>query len=132
MIPERMPNTVTRPYRGLSVQEVDAALTEAALLGREVYRRTEYLVLRNGDDSALVAVRRAEPGPLFSPVVEARVLAAGDQVAWIQDPATDVTNATAMAGAALTKAMAALAAAGPRPGPVVFLVSGGAHPCSRG
>jgi hypothetical protein len=119
MIPEPARNTVTRPYRGLSVQEVDVPLTEAALLGhllgREVYRRTEYLVLRNGDDSALVAVRRAQPQPLFSPVVEARVLAAGDQVAWIRDPATDVANATAMARAALANA---------RPGVRAYVVLG--------
>jgi hypothetical protein len=47
---------------------------------------------------------------LFSPVVEARMLAAGDQVAWIQDPATDVSNATALAN--------------PRPGVDAFVVLG--------
>jgi hypothetical protein len=119
MILEPAPNTITRPYRGLSVQEVDVPLTEAALvpylLEREVYRRTEYLALRSGGDTALVAVRRARPDPLFSPVVEARVLAAGDQVAWIEDPATDVANATALAGAAL---------ANQRPGVRAYVVLG--------
>ncbi|MGH3671034.1 MAG: DUF7714 family protein, partial [Pseudonocardiaceae bacterium] len=72
MIPDPAPNTITRPYRGLSVQEIDVPLTEQALLafllGREVYRRSEYLVLRNGEGTALVAVRKQSEEPLFSPV----------------------------------------------------------------
>ena len=44
MIPDPAPNTITRPYRGLSVQEVDIPLTptaiEALLRSREIYRRT--------------------------------------------------------------------------------------------
>jgi hypothetical protein len=39
------PNTISRPYRGLSVQDVEVPLTELELvpflLGREVYRRTD-------------------------------------------------------------------------------------------
>lgn len=98
------PNTVTRPYRGLSVQDVDVPLTEpdllAYLLGREVYRRTDYLVLRNGTRTALAAVRKESLRPLFSPVAEAKILAGPDEVAWIDSPETDVGNATALAAAA--------------------------------
>jgi hypothetical protein len=119
MIPDPAPNTVTRPYRGLSVQEVDVPLTEAALLdhllGREVYRRTEYLVLRNGGATALCAVRHADDGALFSPVTEARVLATPERVAWISDSATDVGNATALARTALANA---------RPGVRAYVVLG--------
>ncbi|MGH3520260.1 MAG: DUF7714 family protein [Haloechinothrix sp.] len=104
MIPDPAPNTMTRPYRGLSVQETDVPLTEADLvpflLGREVYRRTDYLVLRNGGQSAVVAVRKESLEPLFSPVVEARVLAGPDEVVSIHSPDTDVGNATALARAA--------------------------------
>ena len=104
-IPEPAPNTITRPYRGLSVQETDVPLTEfdllPFLLGREVYRRTDYLVLRNGGDTALVAVRKESLDPLFSPVVAARVLAGPDAVAWIEEPDADVGNATALARTAL-------------------------------
>lgn len=101
MIPDPAPNTITRPYRGLSMQETDVPLTEADLipflLGREVYRRTEYLALRNGEDMALVAVRKESLEPLFSPVVEARLLAEPKQVVWIESPDTDVGNASALA-----------------------------------
>jgi hypothetical protein len=110
MIPDPVPNTLTRPYRGLSVQETDVPLTEADLvpflLGREVYRRTDYLLLRNGEDSAVVALRKASTEPLFSPVVEARVLAGPDEVVSISSPDTDVGNATALASAALAHAAA--------------------------
>lgn len=97
-------NTRAHPYRSLSIQEVGFTLTERAILdhldGREVYRRTDFLVLRSGADTALVAVRKASPEPLFSPVVEARVLAGPDEVAWVESPQTDVGNATALAAAA--------------------------------
>lgn len=105
MIPEPAPNTITRPYRGLSVQEVDVPLTELELvpylLGREVYRRTDFLVLRNRAETAVVAVRKASTDPLFSPVVEARVLAGPEQVVSIHASETDVGNATALARTAL-------------------------------
>jgi hypothetical protein len=108
MIPDPIPNLMARPYRGLSVQEVDVALTERDLLpfvlGREVYRRSDYLALRNGGETALVAVRRASDEPLFSPVVEARILAGPDEVVWVDSPDTDPSNATAMAKAALAHA----------------------------
>jgi hypothetical protein len=108
VIPDPAPNTITRPYRGLSVQEVDIPLTEldlaGYLLGREVYRRTDYLVLRNGPQTALVAVRKASTEPLFSPVVDVRVLAGPAEVVSIASPGTDVGNATALARTALRHA----------------------------
>ncbi len=104
-IPEALPNTRAHPYRGLSVQEVDFTLTEQAILahldGREVYRRTDYLALRNGAATALVEVRKASLEPLFSPVVAARLISGPDSTAWVEDPDVDVGNATALAGAAV-------------------------------
>ncbi len=114
MIETPAPNTVTRPYRGLSVQETDVPLTEVDLipwlLGREVYRRTEFLVLRNAGETAVVAVRKESFEPLFSPVVEARLLARPDQTAWIESPDADVGNATALARTALARARAGVLA----------------------
>jgi hypothetical protein len=119
VIPDPAPNTITRPYRGLSVQEVDVALTEPALvaflLGREVYRRSEYLVLRNGGATALVAVRKESETPLFSPVIEVRVLAGPEQVVSVEAPEVDVGNATALARVALAHA---------QPGAVAYVVTG--------
>jgi hypothetical protein len=104
MIPTPAPNTRAHPYRGLSVQDVDFALTERAVLayldGREVYRRTDFLALRSSGQTVLVAVRKADLVPLFSPVTEARVLAGPDETAWIESAETDVGNATSLAAAA--------------------------------
>lgn len=103
MIADLPPNFTTRPYRGLSVQEVDIVLTESAILdlliGREVYRRTDFLLLERAGAMALVAVEKASTDPLFSPVVEARVLALPDQIAILHSPHTDVGNASALAEA---------------------------------
>lgn len=99
------PNTVTRPYRGLSVQDVDIELTDEAigslLLGREIYRRTDYLALRRGSQTALVAVHAQNREPLFTPVTDLRVLAGPEETVWIDDPDTDVGNASALAHTAL-------------------------------
>ncbi len=119
MIAEPAANTITRPYRGLSVQEVDVPLTPAGIEGllshREIYRRTAFLVLRNGPDTALVAVRPADPGPLFSPVAELRVLSGPEATLWITDPPTDVGNATSLAAAACKQQ---------RPGVLAYVVQG--------
>ena len=114
MTPDPVPNTIVRPYGHLSVQEVDIPLTERSLtswlLGREVYFQTDYLALRRGGDVALVAVRKESAQPLFSPVVEARVLAEPDRATWVHSPDTDVDNPTALARAALSQARPAVAA----------------------
>lgn len=102
---EPAPNTVTRPYRGLSVQDVDIPLTDEAisalLLGREIYRRTDYLALRHGRQTALVAVHAEDREPLFTPVTDLRMLAGPTDTVWIDDPDTDVGNASALARTAL-------------------------------
>jgi len=119
MIPDPVPNTIARPYGCLSVQEVDVPLTERSLrsliLGREVFRQTEYLALRRGQRVAVVAVRKRSRRPLFSPVVELRVLAGPRRAAWVNSPGTDVGNPTALARAALGAA---------RPGVAAYLVQG--------
>jgi len=105
MIAEPAPNTITRPYRGLSVQDVGIPLTPAeigALLRRrEIYRRTAFLALRNESGTALVAVRPTDPGLLFSPVAELRVLSGPATTVWIDEPTADVGNASSLAAAAL-------------------------------
>lgn len=119
MIPEPEPNLTSRPYRGVSVADVGIALDEASitafLTGREVYRRTEFLVLRNGDDAALVQVAKESPEPLFSPATEIRVLATPDRLMWVNSPDTDCGNASALCRAAL---------AHPRPGIDAYVVQG--------
>ena len=110
MIAEPVSNLMSRPYRGLSVQDVDFELTEAALLdwiiGRDVYRRTEFVLVRGGGAgrgttaAALVALEPRQDTELFGPVRAARVLAGGSELELVDSPETDVGNATALAQAA--------------------------------
>ena len=104
MIADLAPNLMSRPYRGLSVQEVSFELTQAALLewitGRSVYRRTEFILVRNGAASALVTIGRRDSTELFGRVTEASVMALPAEVAMVDSPGTDVGNASAMAEAA--------------------------------
>ena len=119
MIADPVPNLMSRPYRGLSVQEVSFELTEAALLGwitgRNVYRRTEFIVVRNGDAGALIALGERASTELFGPVTEARVMALPAEVAMLDSPATDVGNASAIAD---------VAGRHRRPGVMAYVVTG--------
>lgn len=113
------PNARAHPYRGLSVQHVDqtpdAGFVKRFLLGREVYRRTDYLALVHGEEVALAAVAKASTEPLFSPVVDLAVWAGPGEAILVEDPTVDVANATALSGAAL---------AHHRPGVPCYVVQG--------
>lgn len=69
------------------------------LMGREVYRRTDYLALIHDGSVGLAAVAREESDDLFQRVSDVEVWSGPDRTMLIEDPAADVGNATALAGA---------------------------------
>jgi hypothetical protein len=99
-------NLVPGRYRDVAVATVEVPLTEEGLerhfLGREAYRRTRWVVARNGPAAALVEVTKAaEPGdPLFSPIVGVRVLALPGECALVDAPEVDTGVPTQLASAA--------------------------------
>lgn len=97
-------NFIARPYRGVSVQRWQGRLeleaVQNSLIGREAYRRTEFLVLRNDDQVALMRLMKASAEPLFSPIVGLDWLAGPDDCTYLESPDVDTGNATALAGAA--------------------------------
>lgn len=98
-------NLTPLPYRGVSVQPYAGEMTEAAivaqLLGRETYRRTEFIVLRGPQAQyAVVAVTARDRGPLFSPIDSVEALALPDDCVYIKDPQTDCGNRSALAALA--------------------------------
>lgn len=113
------PNTVARPYRGLSVQRIAPPTTTAEMLdhvrSRQVYRRTAYMALRWTGGAALLAVRPAAGDSLFRAVAETQLLAGPDDVVWIDEPHVDVGNPSALAAAAARHRT---------PGALVYLVQG--------
>jgi hypothetical protein len=80
----------TRPdaYRHVSVAEVPFTLTVETLtahfMGRECYRRTRYIVVRHGADTALIEVTPTDTEPLFSPAASVRVLALPHETVYVQ------------------------------------------------
>jgi hypothetical protein len=98
------PNFIARPYRGVSVQEVDTLEPEELrrhLLSRPVYRRTEFVVAVRGGERAVVQVERAGGDEILVPVRDARVLSGPAETSFIVDASVDTANASQMAAAAL-------------------------------
>jgi hypothetical protein len=94
------PNFIARPYRGVSVQDapgLDEGSLREWLIGRRVYRRTEFVVAACDGRHAVVQVEHPVGDDILAPVSDLRVLAAPDEVAFVVDPAVDTGNATQMA-----------------------------------
>ena len=95
-------NFVPLPYRRVSYQPYEGIMTEAAieahLLAREVYRRTDVVVLHKKEQElAVAAVQRAESDGLFTRVEAVEVLALPDTSVFIQSAETDPANRSALA-----------------------------------
>lgn len=99
-----MKNLVPLPYRRVSVQPYTGEMTEAAirahLMGREAYRRTDFVVLRNGDATAIAAITAPDRESLFSPIDSVEVLALPDACRYVDSPDTDPANPSALAAKA--------------------------------
>jgi hypothetical protein len=94
------PNFIARPYRGVSVQDApgldDGALREW-LIGRRVYRRTEFVVARRGGRHAVVQVEHPVGDDIVAPVTDLRIVARPDETAFVDDRSVDTGNASQMA-----------------------------------
>ncbi len=94
------PNFIARPYRGVSVQDapgLDEPALRDWLVGRRVYRRTEFVVAACGGEHAVVQVEHPVGEEIVAPVSGLRVVARPDEVAYVVDPSVDTGNATQMA-----------------------------------
>jgi hypothetical protein len=95
-------NFVPLPYRRVSYQPYAGAMTEAAieahLLAREVYRRTDIVILHNErHELAVAAVQRTESDELFVRVESVEVLALPEDCVFLVSPDTDPANRSALA-----------------------------------
>lgn len=94
-------NLVPLPYRRVSVQRLAIPLTvegiRQGLLGREAYRRTDFVVLRDDDATAVVQIQKADAEALFSPIVDVTVLSLPATTVWLHDPTLDTGNPSALA-----------------------------------
>jgi hypothetical protein len=95
-------NFVPLPYRRVSFQPYQGKMTEAVivehLLNREVYRRTDVIVLHNTDNQyAVAAVQRLDSENLFTRLVAVEVLALPADCVYLHDANTDAANPSALA-----------------------------------
>ena len=99
-----MKNLVPLPYRRVSVQPYNGEMTAAAirshLMGRETYRRTDFVVLRKSDETAIAEVTAPDRESLFCPIDGVRVLALPDTCSFVVSAETDPSNPSALAEAA--------------------------------
>lgn len=98
-------NTVPGQYRRVSVANVAIPLTADALTdyftGREVYRHTRFVVVRDAAGAtALVEVAKGPSEALFSPVTSVTVLALPHECAYVKAPAVDTGIPSALAAVA--------------------------------
>jgi hypothetical protein len=101
-------NVVPSQYREVSVTSVDFPLTAERLrdflVGREVYRRTRFVVARHGPDTAIVEVETASGSHIMAVATGATILALPDECAFVRAPDVDTGVPTALASAARTHA----------------------------
>ncbi len=101
-------NVVPGAYRGVAVTSFDGELDEVSLarhfVGREAYRRTRFIVVRNSDETAIVAVQKEADEPLFSPITALQLLVGPAECAYVEDPEVDTAVPTALARSALSQA----------------------------
>ena len=96
-------NLVPAQYREVSVAEVPVPLGEDELreyLAGRVYRRTRYVIARNGAACMVAEVGKESEQPLFSPVTSVTVLARADETALVDAPDIDTAVPTQLARAA--------------------------------
>ncbi len=95
-------NFVPLPYRCVSFQpyegEMTTAVIEQYILPREVYRRTDIIILHSSQNEyAVVAVQRATSDTLFSVIEKLEVLALPSDCIFLENPDTDPANRSALA-----------------------------------
>jgi len=105
------PNIFPSKYRSVAVASVDFSLGHSNLrdhfVGKEAYMRTRFIVVRSGPQTTLVEVAKeddlktAPDEPLFSRIVDIRVLAEPDECVFLTLPDIDVGVPAHMATATL-------------------------------
>jgi hypothetical protein len=101
-------NLVPGEYRGVAVTEFSGELEQATLathfVGLEAYRRTRFIVVRNGDRTAIIRVHRDTDEPLFAPITAVELLVGPEDCVFVVHPDLDTAVPTALGRAALEHA----------------------------
>ncbi|MCL2712609.1 MAG: hypothetical protein FWD37_04990, partial [Methanomassiliicoccaceae archaeon] len=87
--------------KDVSVRDVDVALNgsniKALMSNWTAYVRAEYLILRNGNDHAVVRLKKGNGLELFKKVVDHEIISLPEDTVFLDDPDADVINTPALA-----------------------------------
>jgi len=87
--------------KDVSFRDVDFELDEKNITshskGKKAYTRTDYMVLRHGEDLAIIRVLKQKGVELFRPVISVEVIALPPQVVLVRDDGVNVLNRSEMA-----------------------------------
>jgi len=87
--------------KDISLHEVDFSLTKKNISESvskwEVYVRTEYLVLKNGEDLAVLKILKEGSDGLFRKVKNVETVSLPEDTVFMRDPSVDVLNLPALA-----------------------------------
>ncbi|MDD1770660.1 MAG: hypothetical protein LUO79_06200 [Methanomassiliicoccales archaeon] len=91
--------------KDVSVREVGFELTAENIdrhtVGKKAYTRTEYIILKHGDDYAVMRVFKEGGTDLFRPISSHRIVSLPANTAYVEDPQVDVLVRSHMARIAL-------------------------------
>lgn len=87
--------------KDVSLRHVEFPLTEENILrefqGKEAYTRTEFMILRNGEDTATVRVIKQRGKDLFRPITGLEIISLPADTVFIHDEEVDVLNMSHLA-----------------------------------
>lgn len=87
--------------KDVSLRHVDFPLTRENILssfqGKVAYTRTDFMVLRNGEDTATVRVIKRGGKDLFRPIIDLEILSLPEDTVFIHDEGIDVLNMSQLA-----------------------------------
>jgi hypothetical protein len=87
--------------REVGVKKITFPLTEnniiTGLIGQLAYKKTDYLILINGDERAIVRIEKPQNEELFSQIEEVKVISLPDNTKYLEDPSINVLSPTQMA-----------------------------------
>ena len=87
--------------KDVSLRHVDFPLTEENIAGnidgKKAYTRTDFMILRNGEETAVIKVIKGSGKDLFRPISSFQIVSLPHHTVFIRDEAIDVLNASQMA-----------------------------------
>lgn len=85
----------------VSIKNVEFPLAEKEirknLLGKTAYKKTRFIILNNGDDWAVVGIRKPQTKNLFSKIEDLEILSLPDSTQYLDDNSINVLSPTQMA-----------------------------------